>query len=282
MNTQEKVNRILATPPMENKEDLINKRIQMIQLQLQELGDYIDGGITSYNMKEVRNTYVINAQDSLDDSYPFYVHFNIIGEMTKIVSVWMDFWIMNYRAYSTAAKSGGGSTSGSSSSSTTASGGSSSPTSENASHGHTHKIVVFDESPAGAAVYVTSNGLQADMGHGDILVPATGGESVTHTHEVDIPNHTHGMSHTHSTPDHTHDISYGIHEEDNSPAIKFAVSNNEGNSYSDIYGPFKENQSAIDITNDITGSGSKLVKFESTARSRLSVQITVKLDIKAR
>lgn len=279
MNTQEKVNKILAMVPNSNMDELIDKKMQMIKLQLQELGDYIDGGITSYNMKEVRNTYVINAQDSLDDSYPFYVHFNIIGEMTKIVSVWMDFWIMNYRAYSTAAASDGGTTktSGSSSVSTTASGGyaSSNVIAEGEPGWYPAKLhytggynfFIEDEASPYSFAILNSN------------FPS---QYADHTHT--IPNHTHGMSHTHDVniPNHTHDITYGIYEEDNSPAIQFAVSNNEGNSYSDIYGPFKENQSAIDITNDITGSGSKLVKFESTARVRLSVQITVKLDIKAR
>jgi hypothetical protein len=183
---------------------------------------------------------------------------------------------MNYRAYSTAAKSGGGSTSGASSSSTTSSGGNSMETT-----GTENK---------GAVLVTKATSVEEINNVGDENVDglfitnslSTYVSDYDHIHLISIPSHSHGMSHTHSTPDHTHDISYGIHEEDNSPAIKFAVSNNEGNSYSDIYGPFDENQSAIDITNDITGSGSKLVKFESTARTRLSVQITVKLDIRAR
>jgi hypothetical protein len=236
-------------------------------------------------MKEVRNTYVINAQDSLDDSYPFYVHFNIIGEMTKIVSVLMDFWIMNYRAYSTASSSGGGATSGSSSESTTASGGGESTTSGINNRGHSHTLRIYDNGTTSYPIYLNNSGSYAYLTAGiasDEYAVGISSEDVDHYHSVSIPNHTHKMSHTHSTPNHTHDITYGIHEEDNSPAVKFTVSNNEGNSYSDIYGPFKENQSAIDITNEIVGSGSKLVKFESTARARLSVQITIKLDIKAR
>jgi hypothetical protein len=281
MNTQEKVNKILAMVPNSNRDELIDKKMQMIKLQLQELGDYIDGGITSYNMKEVRNTYVINAQDSLDDSYPFYVHFNIIGEMTKIVSVWLDFWIMNYRAYSTAAASGGGDTSGSGGkvAISSGSGGGYTATSQ------TEATDLVSVEQISEYISVTNVGNEKKSGYLVGSALTVGVADGNHTHKVSIPNHNHSISidnHTHSTPDHTHDVTYGIHEEDNSPAVKFTVSNNEGNSYSDIYGPFKENQSAIDITNDITGSGSKLVKFESTARARLSVQITVKLDIKAR
>lgn len=281
MNTQEKVNKILAMVPNSNRDELIDKKMQMIKLQLQELGDYVDGGITSYNMKEVRNTYVINAQDSLDDSYPLYVHFNIIGEMTKIVSVWLDFWIMNYRAYSTAAASGGGDTSGSGGgvAISSGSGGGYTATSQ------TEATDLVSVEQISEYISVTNVGDENKSGSLVGSASTMGVADGNHTHRVSIPNHKHSISidnHTHSTPDHTHDVTYGIHEEDNSPAVKFAISNNEGNSYSDIYGPFKENQSAIDITNEIIGSGSKLIKFESTARARLSVQITVKLDIKAR
>jgi len=279
MSLQNKINEILSSSNKMPEQDM-NEVIRKIKLQLQAINDYVDGGITSYNMKELRNTYVINAQDSLDSSYPFYVHFNIISEMTKIVSVWLDFWIMNYRAYSTAAESGGGSTSGSGGGDTKTSNSYNYGTKTTKSSGNT--TTVYD--------YIASSSVSnvGDENENGWLI--TTKRVVTlpnniHTHKVIIGSHSHTVTindHTHTTPDHTHDISYGIHEEDNSPAIQFAVSNNEGNSYSDIYGPFEENQSAIDITNDVIGSGGKLVKFESTTRSRLSVQITVKLDIKAR
>ena len=47
-------------------ENLGPEDIDRIKLQLQTLNDTIQGGIRSANLKEYRNTYVINAQDSLD------------------------------------------------------------------------------------------------------------------------------------------------------------------------------------------------------------------------
>ncbi len=83
--------------------------------------------------------------------------------------------------------------------------------------------------------------------------------------------------------DNSGDESFGIYEEDNSPTIKFYVSENEGISYNAIFfGGYTTKQTDVDITSLLSGSGDKLLKFESTARARLSVQVTLKLDIKAR
>ena len=83
--------------------------------------------------------------------------------------------------------------------------------------------------------------------------------------------------------DNSGDESFGIYEEDNSPTIKFYVSENEGVSYNAVFfGGYTTKQTDVDITSLLSGSGNKLLKFESTARARLSVQVEIKLDIKAR
>ena len=117
----------------------------------------------------------------------------------------------------------------------------------------------------------------------------TDGPSRTHTHTVadhthTVADHTHTVAdHTHTTPDHTHNITYGIHEESNSPTIKFYVSEDNGASFSDVFGPYTESQTrGIEITTLLEGIGNKLLKFESDLRTRLSVQIIVKLDVKVR
>ena len=66
-----------------------------------ETRDTLESGIRSCNICEYRNTYVINVSESFDDSYPMYVNFNIMSDMSKIVSVLVSFWIQPYRAYPT-------------------------------------------------------------------------------------------------------------------------------------------------------------------------------------
>ena len=88
---------------MEIPKNVTPEDISKIKLQLQKINDTIQGGLRSANLKEYRNTYVINAQDSLDDTYDMLTHFNIISEMTKIVSIKLSFWLLPFRAYSTAA-----------------------------------------------------------------------------------------------------------------------------------------------------------------------------------
>jgi len=68
--------------------------------------------ITATKYNELRNTYVYNADDSLDASYDFIVPFKIVSELLTVQSVKLSFKILNFRAYSTAVASGGGSTSG--------------------------------------------------------------------------------------------------------------------------------------------------------------------------
>lgn len=339
----------------EEYDEIINNQ-RITKFQLQEINNNLEGGLTSRNFVSFRNTYVVNAQDSLDDSYPMYVHFNIIDEMIKIVSVKVDFWILNYRAYSTAASSGGAVSS--------ASGGGETPTTEgggvvtSASGGEVTSASGGGSTPTSSSVSTPSGG-SSTSGAGGYTTPSSSVDSYgtvtgyfisaapsysanigdaningfvitqsiqytlstkNHTHTVTIPNHYHstpnhthpnhahtvtiaahthtGGAHTHTGGSHTHtvtiaahthtggahahDITYGIFEEETSPTIKFYVSENEGVSYSDVFGGYIIDKSGLDITSLLTKSGSKLIRFISDVRARLAVQIMVKLDISAR
>ncbi|GAG70585.1 unnamed protein product [marine sediment metagenome] len=156
----------------------LTKKSQILN-EIQALRDLIEGGLTHRNIKQYRNTYVINAQDSLDATYPMLVPFNVISEMTKMISVKVSFWILPFRAYC----------------------------------------------------------------------------------------------------DNSGDESFGIYEEDNSPSIKFSVSQDGGITYRNIIGTYSTNKLNIEITSLVNTIGAKILKFESTARARLMVQVEIKLDI---
>jgi len=210
--------------------DELIKQIRILKFQQQEANDLLEGGLTSRNLSSLRTTYIINAQDSLDDSYPMYVHFNIISEMIKIVSVKVSFWILNYRAYSKAGK------------------------------------VVGDLAYINTQIYNT--------GGVDYVTLNTGDVSAYKLFTV---------SGVWNLKEHIHPADYGIFEEETSPTIKFYVSENEGVSYNDtFFGGYTTKKADLEITSLLSGAGSKLIKFESTTRARLSVQIEIKLDIRAR
>lgn len=192
--------------------------IDKIKLQLQKINDTIEGGLRSKNLKEYRNTYVINAQDSLDATYPMYVHFNIISEMTRIISIKLSFWLLPFRAYSFAGTA--------------------------------------------SALTVTCASAIDKIAH-------DGGYLFT---QEAVP----------SSKYHTHAAAYGIFEEDNSPTIGFQISKDNGKTYGAILGEYTIDISNLEIKDYITTKGSKLIKFTSSARARLSVQVTIKLDINAR
>ena len=286
---------------------------QKRNLLLQEQNDILSAGIRSNNLKEYRNTYVINAQDSLDASYPMYTHFNIISEMTKIVSIKLSFWLLNYRAYSTAATEKAAVTSGASSATSSgassavssASGGGETPTSSSVSTpsggGDTSGTTtgtslirvlstkdvtgVGTNNDSGKLVLTTDAAVLTDKDHIHTTPNHTHPEHnhtitiAAHTHNIP---HTHNIEHTHNIPAHSHDITYGIHEEENSPTIVPSVSRDNGLTYSLPIGSYSKSQENLDITSFIDTLGSKMIKFESSTRARLSVQVTIKLDIKAR
>ena len=371
-------------------ENIKPEDIAKMKLQLQEINDSIRGGLRSANLKEYRNTYVINAQDSLDASFPMYVHFNIIPEMVKIVSINVAFWFQNFRAYATAASSGGavssasgggatptsssgggqtsssvstpsgggatsgstgsasggGSTSGSGGGQTSSSGGAQTPTSSSGG-GQTSSTTggsiltgvngtpsvsgIVAEDVTCYGIFIQSDGLlltdKTSLGLKDVYPVYhkhyMGNHThtvATHTHTVAVADHTHTVAdhthttpnhthptHTHTTPDHTHpahthtvadhthtvtitahthtggahthDLTFGIFEDSTSPTVMFYVSKDNGLSYSLPVGSYSANQENLDITSMINTAGSKLIKFTSNARTRLSVQITIKLDI---
>ena len=279
----------------ENLDQIKPEDIANIKLQIQNLNDTISGGLRSANLAEYRNTYVINAQDSLDASYPMYIHFNIIPEMVKIVSIAISFWFLNFRAYSTAASSGGAVSS--------ASGGSSTPTTSSGGQ-------VSSSSGGGSTPTSGADGVNIDMAfhYGGTLITNAGDENATgilpanegaisvslqnHVHVVTIAAHTHTggahthtvtiAAHTHTGGAHTHGITYGIFEDSTSPTVMLYVSRDNGLTYSLPTGSYTADHENLDITSMIDTAGSKMIKFESNARTRLSVQITIKLDIKAR
>ena len=274
------------------KEDLL-----IAQIQLQEANDTLNGGITPRNMANFRNTYVINASDSLDDTYPMYVYFRVLDETVKIVSVKVSYWIHNYRAYSKAAAAGGGQTTSSGGGQTSSS--TSTPSGGGATSGVTGGSVETAEQISERVASAITVDVRPMWSYGGISFQENTGTTsksagkVYHRHYIgnhshSTPNHTHPAhshtvaNHSHTIEDHTHNADYGIYEEENTPTIKFSVSQDNGVAYSKEYGNVPINRELINITSDITKTGSKILKFESTTRTRLTVQVEVKVDISVR
>jgi len=316
---------------------------------LQKLDDTISGGLRSANFKVFPAVYVINAEDSLDENFPFYVHFNIIPEMTKIVSIQLSFWFLNFRAYAKAATEKEAVTSGASSASSSASGGGQTPTSGASSASSSGGGGVVSsasgggETPTSSSVTTPSGGGKTSeaasgteyhclLGNDSFISAHEGGyylnqyhpglnqgyivavdknhthtvpnhthpahahtvtiaahthvggthtHNIEHTHTVTITSHTHNIEHTHNVPAHSHGITYGIFEEENSPTIVPSISRDNGRTYSLPLGSYTTNQE-LEITRFIDTAGSKIIKFTSNMRARISVQVTIKLDVKAR
>ena len=270
--------------------------LRIAQLQLQEANDTLNGGITNRNMGWIRQTYVVNDSDSLDSSYPMYVHFRILDETLKVVSVKVSYWIGKYRAYSKASAAGGGTAPTSSSVSTPSGGGATSgsgggQTSGADDYDHFHLVSLTNDADTTYPVYAKSISgfwqLISNTGAYRSL-SSTGSPNQNHRHSVaahqhSTPAHTHpAHSHTITVPDHTHDADYGIYEEDTTPTIRFSVSEDNGSTYSKTFGNVAVDLEQIDVSSTITRLGGKILKMEASTRCRLTVQVEVKVDISVR
>lgn len=256
---------------------------------IQSIKDLLYGGLTQRNMKSIRTYFAVNAMDSLDSNYPMYVPFNIPANTVKVVTVYVSFTILPFRAYSKSAasseqittSSGGGSTTSSGGGATTSSGGSTSPVSS---------------VPREQAVPVTE--IQGYIKHssplGWLIEDYNGNPKIVHslvsgnhTHTVSIPSHYHYVyphthyvyPHTHTIPPHAHEINFGIYEVDKHPSITLYVSRDGGGTYPYRIGTYSSSQDFIEITQYVDTPGNKMLKFEATDLGRVSTQIEIKVDI---
>lgn len=254
---------------------------------IQSIKDLIYGGLTQRNMKSIRTCFAVNAMDSLDSDYPMYVPFNIPANTVKVVTVYVSFTILPFRAYSKSAasseqittSSGGGSTTSSGGGATTSSGGSSFPVSS-VPREQASEVTLIE-----GYTKHSSGWLIADKdGHPDVFVKLVSGN---HTHTVAIPSHYHYVyahthyvyPHTHAIPPHAHEINFGIYEVDKHPSITLYVSRDGGGTYPYRIGTYSSSQDLIEITQYVDTPGNKMLKFEATDLGRVSTQIEIKVDI---
>jgi len=214
---------------------------------IQGIKDLLYGGLTQRNMKSIRTFFVVNAQDSLDHDYPMYVPFSIPADTVKVVSVYVKFWQLPFRAYSKAAassqqlttaaggstsvtsSSGGGqttsdggavtTTSGSGGALTTASGGGTTTSSGGGTTSSTYnygtKTAQTTDMPAVLPHHINAWKSLYISGKmvGWLLADNNGYPAIEGVH-VPPYNHTHNVvigSHSHTIGNHTHSVSAHTH-----------------------------------------------------------------------
>lgn len=228
--------------------------------------------------QELRNTYVFSDQDSLDsnDTRPFEMDFEIVSEMTAIVSVKLSFRIRKFRAYATGLPAGGGHT--------TDAGGQKTSTAK--SHTHSGQTTYG----GGSHNHTTSTGEQytttVDGHRHKCLLRSTTSSVGTHTHGLSISS---GGSHDHTCPAHQHyvkahqhTLTFGIFEEATSPRIHYHIAN-DGEHYGGPSIDYTTDQPHLDITSLIkdSGVGFKKIMFHSNALARVSAWVMCKVDLTA-
>jgi len=129
---------------------------------------------------------------------------------------------------------------------------------------HTHTFTVYDSTGGSLVDHILSDGVLGVDPVGDVAAPQS---------SLYVGNHTH------TTPNHVHGITYGIYEDSQSPTINVYINNGSG--YGASIGSYAADQTDIDISTKINGTGWKKVRFTTTARCRIHSIIECKLDITA-
>lgn len=145
---------------------------------------------------------------------------------------------------------------------------------------------------ADRAGYMTTGNNESDHVH--VVSIAAGGahDHAVYDHQHAVSNHQHTVSnhthpnHQHTTPahqhtvsNHTHSLTFGIFEDSQSPTLNVFIDNGVG--YGTSIGEYTTDQLDIDISAHVSGTGFKRIKFESTARARVSSWVMCKIDLTA-
>ena len=210
---------------------------------IQSIKDLLYGGLTQRNMKSIRTYFVVNAMDSLDSNYPMYVPFSIPADTVKVVSVYVNFTLLPFRAYSKSAASaqqmttsaGGGTTVTSSAGGgqTTSAGGGTTITSTSGGATTTSSGGATKVTSAAGGGQTTSSGGGATTSSGGATT-TTSTPNTGHFHQVPV-SHSSSTSHpivridmanwrfcantggsltkalTHVSGEHTHSVSISSH-----------------------------------------------------------------------
>lgn len=149
-------------------------------------------------------------QDNCDNAHPATIEFYLPTETVIVNKCLLTYKTDKFRAYETGAASGGGSaatsSSGGSATPTSSSGGSSTETSTSGGGSTSGASSTSTTDTSTLATYIS---LVFDTTIDDGTGLHFHGVDASHTHT--LPNHDHGMAHTHSVSAHTHDVAIPAH-----------------------------------------------------------------------
>jgi len=77
--------------------DQFKNDLRIVKFKMQEMTDLAEGRIKSSNIIEYRNTCVFDNYGTLDADHPLIIDFELIDEMTKLVSCKFSFKVRPFR-----------------------------------------------------------------------------------------------------------------------------------------------------------------------------------------
>jgi len=236
-----------------------------------------DGVTTILDEDGILQTWQEGRADNVDASHPLVLSVYLPEETKSVYKAILRFKLQGFRSYSKSAASGGGSTSGSSSATTTASGGNTTPTSQTSDLWDLDSMYVpnavsdrddHNHGIPNSTTLLVSGGDTVDFvesgGHTHAL-------TADHRHDVTIPSHTHGMSHTHSTPNHEHNITYGIYTDTSATGATVIINGVDRTSV--LGGPFSSDQANLSIAAYLSAGQWNTIQLGSSQLGRIDATV---------
>jgi hypothetical protein len=143
-----------------------------------------------------------------------------------------------------------------------------------APQGHTHSYI----SPPNSTDTVTGHTHNIGVSSG-----TTGSNGGTHSHSYSrLDSISNLNSHTHELDiSHEHGLEFGIHEDTTPADVTLEVNNGDGWSSPIPLGSGSFTHSELDISDYISGTGWKQIRFKSSRLGRINAQLILKIDLTA-
>jgi len=111
----------------------------------------------------------------------------------------------------------------------------------------------------------------------------TGSNGGTHSHSYSrLDSISNLNSHTHELDiSHEHGLEFGIHEDTTPADVTLEVNNGDGWSSPILLGSGSFTHSELDISDYISGTGWKQLRFKSSRLGRINAQLILKIDLTA-
>lgn len=217
--------------------DPIRNRLEDLSSAISS-GNYVQDVIypsrTLGNVRKGLQTWQVNSIDSVDSEFGLTLNIYLPPTTKKVMGALMRFKLLKYRAYSRTSSSGGGQT----------------------------VSISADSSGSTSMLYWSS-----EKHSHTVSDSSTSSDNI----QINVPSHTHGISHSHTVSSHNHGLVYGIYED--TTATDITVKINGTDRTTALGGSFTTDQSSLEIKDYLVAGQWNEIVLGSSRLGRIDASV---------